>query len=80
MTGDGVTKVEYGNFIQDGVVTLTTPTQTRYNLNYWYIDIVMPGTGNEQRTVTFYAKGYDGSKELQTVFTDVLINAGEIDG
>lgn len=80
VTGDGVTKVEYGHFLQDGVVTLTTPTQTKHNLNYWYVDIVMPGVGAEQRTVTFYAKGYEGSKELDTVFTDVLINAGELDG
>ena len=80
VTGDGVTKVEYGHFLQDGVVTLTMPTQTKYNLNYWYVDIVMPGVGDEQRTVTFYAKGYDGNKELDTVFTDVLINAGELEG
>ena len=80
VTGDAVTKVEYGHFLQDGVITLTTPSQTKYNLNYWYVDIVMPGVGEEQRTVTFFAKGYDGSKEVGMVFTDVLINAGDLEG
>lgn len=80
VTGNAVTKVEYGHFLQDSVVTLTTPSQTKHNLNYWYVDIVMPEVGDEQRTVTFYAKGYDGSNELEMVFTDVLVNAGELDG
>ena len=77
VTGDAVKKVEYGHFLEDSVITLTTPSQTKHNLNYWYVDIEMPKVGEEQRTVTFFAKGYDGAKELGSVFTDVLINAGE---